>query len=137
VVDEVRLLRLMRSVTDDLAVLREEASADTARRGDRIWLRGIKYTFVTAIEGCVDVAQHICASAGWGPPNDNGDAVRLLGEHGVLDRDLADRVRRAVGFRNVLVHDYVDADDRIVLARLDDPSDLHAFVTAVGEWLRR
>lgn len=63
--------------------------------------------------------------------------MRLLGEHGVLDRDLADRVRRAVGFRNVLVHDYVDADDRIMLARLDDPSDLHAFVTAVGEWLRR
>jgi nicotinamidase-related amidase len=26
----------------------------------------VKYTFVTAIEACVDVAQHICATQGWG-----------------------------------------------------------------------
>ena len=102
-VDEIRILRLLRSITDDLAVLREEASADPARRAEAIWLRGIKYTFVTAIEACVDVAQHICASEGWGPPRDNGDAIRLLGAHGVLDPPLADGLRRAVGFRNVLV----------------------------------
>jgi len=55
-VDEVRVLRLLRSVTDDLAVLREEALADARRRADALWLRGVKYTFVTAIEACVDVA---------------------------------------------------------------------------------
>jgi hypothetical protein len=50
VVDEVRLLRLLRSISDDLAVLRAEASADLGRRADPLWLRGVKYTFVTAIE---------------------------------------------------------------------------------------
>ena len=30
----------------------------------------------------MDVAQHICSTEGWGPPADNGDAIRLLGEHG-------------------------------------------------------
>ena len=104
-VDEVRVLRLLRSISDDLGVLRAEAAADPLRRGDPLWLRGVKYTFVTAIEASVDVAQHVCASEGWGPPRDNGDAVRLLGVHGVLPLDLADRLRRAVGCRNVLVHD--------------------------------
>lgn len=98
-VDKVRVLRLLRSISDDLAVLRAEAAADPLRRGDPLWLRGVKYTFVTAIEAGVDVAQHVCASEGWGPPRENGDAVRLL------PLDLADRLRRAVGFRNVLVHD--------------------------------
>jgi len=84
VVDEVRVLQLLRSVTDDLAVLRHEASSDERRRADPLWLRGVKYTFVTAIEGCVDVAQHICASEGWGPPRDNGDALEVLGRHRVL-----------------------------------------------------
>ena len=78
-VDEDRVLRLLRSVADDTAVLRQEAGASQERRQDPIWLRGVKYTFVTAIEACVDVAQHICATEGWGPPADNGDAVRLLG----------------------------------------------------------
>ena len=103
-VDEVRVRRLLRSISDDLAVLRAEAAADRTRRGDPLWLRGVKYTFVTAVEAGIDVAQHVCASEGWDPPRDNGDAVRLLGVHGVLPLDLADRLRRAVGFRNVLVH---------------------------------
>jgi uncharacterized protein YutE (UPF0331/DUF86 family) len=135
VVDEVRVLRLLRSISDDLAVLRAEASADPTRRGDPLWLRGVKYTFVTAIEAGVDVAQHVCASEGWGPPRDNGDAVRLLGVHGVLSADLADRLRRAVGFRNVLVHDYVEVDDGIVLDRLGNLSDLDDFVATVAAWV--
>ncbi len=134
-VDEVRVLRLLRSISDDLAVLRAEASADPTRRGDPLWLRGVKYTFVTAIEAGVDVAQHVCASEGWGPPRDNGDAVGLLGVHGVLSADLADRLRRAVGFRNVLVHDYVEVDDGIVLDRLRNLSDLDDFVATVAAWV--
>lgn len=134
-VDEVRILRLLRSISDDLAVLRAEASADRTRRGDPLWLRGVKYTFVTAIEAGVDVAQHVCASEGWGPPRDNGDAVRLLGVHGVLSAGLADRLRRAVGFRNVLVHDYVEVDDGIVLDRLGNLADLDDFVATVAAWV--
>jgi uncharacterized protein YutE (UPF0331/DUF86 family) len=135
VVDEIRVLRLLRSVTDDLAVLRAESAADDRRRADWLWLRGIKYTLVTAIEGCVDIAQHLCASEGWGPPRDNGDAVELLGRHGLLEIDLARRLRRAVGFRNVLVHEYIEVDDEIVLSRLKDLSDLDSFVAAVAEWV--
>jgi uncharacterized protein YutE (UPF0331/DUF86 family) len=98
VVDEGRILRLVRSITDDVSVLKRESSADQSRREDPMWLRGVKYTFVTAIEACVDVAQHICATEGWGPPADNGDAVTLLGEHGVCAPSLARSVRQAVGF---------------------------------------
>jgi hypothetical protein len=56
VVDEIRVLRLLRAITDDLSVLRRESDADGERRADSLWLREVKYTFVTAIEACVDVA---------------------------------------------------------------------------------
>lgn len=134
-VDETRVLRLLRSVTDALAVLGRESTVDDTRRSDPLWLPGIKYTFIVAIEACVDVAQHVCSSEGWGPPADNGAAMSLLGRHGVLDRDLAGRMRQAVGFRNVLVHDYVDVDDAVVLHRLDDPGDLAAYVRAISSFL--
>jgi uncharacterized protein YutE (UPF0331/DUF86 family) len=135
VVDEDRVLRLLRSVADDTAVLQQEASAGQERRQDPIWLRGVKYTFVTAIEACVDVAQHICATAGWGPPADNGDAVRLLGEHGILTAELAISMRKAVGFRNVLVHDYIEVDDSIVVGRLKSLGDLEEFVRQVAAYV--
>ena len=122
-VDEDRVLRLLRSITDEISVLERESAAGDSRREDPIWLRGIKYTFVTAIEGCVDVAQHICAAEGWGPPADNGDAVRLLGEHGVCAPGLARSIRQAVGFRNVLVHDYIRVNDEIVVDRVEPIAD--------------
>lgn len=134
-VDETRVLRLLRSVTDDISFLESEARADAQRRSDPVWLRGVKYAFVTAVEACIDVAQHICSSQGWGPPADNGDAMRLLGEHRVIPAELSRRMRLAVGFRNVLVHEYVDVDDAVVLRRLSDLADLQEFVRAVTRWL--
>ena len=131
-VDPVRVAPLLRAATDDLAVLRAEAGAGERRRRDPLWLRGVKYAFVTMIEACVDIAQHVCAAEGWGPPANNGDAMRVLGRHGVLDPDLADRMRQAVGFRNVLVHEYVEVDDAVVVTRLNDLADVEAFVAAVA-----
>ncbi|TRW45988.1 type VII toxin-antitoxin system HepT family RNase toxin [Georgenia yuyongxinii] len=134
-VDDLRVLRLLRAITDDLAVLRQEVAAPPERAGDPLWIRGVKYTFVTAIEASVDIAQHLCASQGWGPPSDNAGAIRLLGRHGVLGNGEAEVVARAVGFRNVLVHEYVAVDDDIVRSRLADLGDLEAFVSAVGAWV--
>jgi len=127
-VDQVRVARLLRAITDALSILTAEASAPAFRRSDPMWLPGVKYMFITAIEGCVDVAQHMCSSEGWGPPADNGDAMRLLGAHGILSTELANAMRQAVGFRNVLVHEYVAVSDHRVVARLSDLSDLQVFV---------
>lgn len=134
-VDEARILRLLRGITDDLAILCRESAAEEARRADPIWLRGVKYTFVTAIEACIDVAQHICSAEGWGPPADNGDAMRLLGSHDVLTADMADALRKAVGFRNVLVYEYVQVSDDIVTARLADLGDLEGFIEQVAAFI--
>ena len=49
--------------------------------------------------------------------------------------ELSDQLARAVGFRNVLVHDYVTVDDNIVVRRLEDLSDFDRFVSAVIDWM--
>lgn len=89
---------------------------------------------MTAIAGCLHVAQHLCASEGWGPPSTNADALRLLGRHGVLAPELAEALSRAVGFRNLLVHGYAEIDDRLVVAQLDRVDDLAGFVASVSRW---
>jgi uncharacterized protein YutE (UPF0331/DUF86 family) len=136
VVDEVRVLRLLRVVTDDLGVLHQESDAGAERRADPMWLRGVKYTFVTSIEACIDVAQHICSAQGWGPPADNGDAMKVLGRHGTLTPEVSDAMRKAVGFHNVLVHEYVEVSDEIVASRLGNLRDLEQFVEQVTAFLR-
>lgn len=86
-VDEVRVLRLLRGVSDDVATLRVEASADELRRVDSMWL--------------------------------------------------ARSMRKAVGFRNILVHEYAEVDDAVVIDRLSDLSDLEAFVRALTGYVER
>jgi uncharacterized protein YutE (UPF0331/DUF86 family) len=135
VVDPVRLARLLQRLGEQLAILRDRAAEDRAAlRADEARLSGTKYRFVTALEAVLDVAHHLLASQLWGPPEDPADAVRLLARHGVLDADLADRLARAIGFRNVLVHGYAEVDDDRVTAHLDDLDDLQGFIDEIRAW---
>jgi uncharacterized protein YutE (UPF0331/DUF86 family) len=135
VVDERRVRRLLQRISEDLTYLGARAAADRAAiRGDVDRLAALKYVFVTAIEGCLDVAQHLCASEGWGPPATNAEALRLLGRHGVIPPELGDSLARAVGLRNVLVHGYADVDDDLVVAQLDRVGEIERFVASVSHW---
>ena len=47
-------------------------------------------------------------------PDSYREAFRLAGEHGLLPRDLAERMQNAAGMRNVLVHLYEEIDYQIL-----------------------
>ncbi len=128
-VDEPRVQRLLRRVLGDVETLRALGAAGDPHQAVR--LGAIKYAFITAIEGGVRVAQHVGASEGWRAPDRNADAFAVLAEHDVIDAQLA----RAVGFRNVLVHQYADVDDERVVSMLDEIGDLESFVTGVSRWV--
>ncbi len=138
VVDPARLARLLLRMGEQLAFLRQRAQQDRDRlRTDEVLLSATKYRFVTAIEAMLDVAHHLLAAELWGPADDSAAAVRILARHGVLDRDLADRLAEAVGLHNVLVHGYAEVDDERVVAHLDHLGDLEAFVEQVRGWAGR
>ena len=130
-VDAERLARIVTRVRHDVATLRATAAAHDLV-ADPTALAAVKYLFVTAIEGCVRAASHIASSDGLGVAESGADAVRLLGRHAVVDPDLAESVARAVGFRNVLVHEYVAVDDDAVRANLALLDDLDAFARALA-----
>lgn len=136
-VDAARVTRLLRSLDEGLAALQRRRDALPDERDSEVWLLAVKYLFVTTIESCIDIAQHLCSTERLGVPADNADAVRRLGEAEIIDRATASGLAAAVGFRNVLVHGYVSVDDAIVLRRLDDHLDLVDFARQVGTWLLR
>lgn len=136
-VDEVRVTRLLRSIDEGLASLARRDAASPDQRADETWLMAVKYSFITVIEACIDLAQHITSVENLGTPANNGDAMRRLGRAGVVSPEVADSMAKAVGFRNVLVHEYFEVDDDIVLSRLADHRDLHEFLHQVGEWIQQ
>ena len=61
---------------------------------------------------------------------------RRLQSSGLLDADLAGRLVRASGFRNVVAHAYDTLDmARVYRAATDGPADLRAFLAALARWL--
>ena len=66
-------------------------------------------------------------------PATMGAAFSGLAASGFIDADLADRQRRAVGFRNIAVHNYEAMDWEIVFALVGEPlADFELFAAAVA-----
>jgi len=84
----------------------------------------IAVNLTRAVQLCVDIAAHWIAASGLPAPQTMGEAFARLADAGVLDAGLAQRLRGAVGFRNVAVHSYRAIDwqivHRIVHRHLDD-----------------
>ena len=81
-----------------------------------------------AVPGCVDIGAHLLAPSGSALPATMGETFTRLGEVGLIDTKLAARLRRAVGFRNIAVHNYEAIDWEIVWLLAGDPlRDFEAF----------
>lgn len=77
-----------------------------------------------ACETAIDLAMYVVSHRKLGVPQDSRDAFVLLQTAGILPADLANRMQRMVGFRNVAVHEYtrlnLDVVRTIITKHLDD-----------------
>ena len=67
-----------------------------------------------AIEAITDLGNHVVADLELGVVNWYSDIPKILAENEYIDAELRERWIQIIGFRNVLVHDYLDIDRKIV-----------------------
>ena len=90
-----------------------------------------------AVQIVVDVAVAMCLRLNLGAPAGYGDAFRRLATAGMVPADLAERLVRAAGFRNVVAHAYESLDMALVhRAASQGPVDLRQFLAAVRDALQ-
>jgi uncharacterized protein YutE (UPF0331/DUF86 family) len=84
------------------------------------------------VQLCVDLAAHRLSALNKPVPVTMGDTFTQLAAQGLLDLGLADRLKRAVGFRNIAVHNYEVMDWDIVHALTGEPlADFDQFAAAM------
>jgi uncharacterized protein YutE (UPF0331/DUF86 family) len=88
---------------------RPERIADDVREE-----RFVEHTLQLAIQATLDVGSHLVSDQRLGEPETSRDVFRLLARAGILTTELAVRLERMAGFRNVVVHVYQEVDLRIV-----------------------
>jgi len=68
-----------------------------------------------AIELCIDMANHLIRTRKLGLPQGSRDSFALLEQEGFIGVELAAQLKKMVGFRNVLVHEYRELDLGIMI----------------------
>ena len=86
-------------------------------------------------QNALDIATHLASTLGL-DPSDYASAIDRLVEADVLPAEFGARFRAVAGFRNILVHGYLEVDLDIVAGSLDQNlGDFEEFARHVERWL--
>jgi len=108
--DDQLLFRHLAALDLALAQLRRHAGRPLALLStnlDERW--SVERGLQVCAQNCIDIATHLTASAGQNP-TDYTNAIDALVPMGVLEPAFAARFRAVAGFRNLLVHGYLEID---------------------------
>ncbi|MFM8986263.1 MAG: type VII toxin-antitoxin system HepT family RNase toxin [Planctomycetia bacterium] len=111
--DDVVIQKLA-SIDRCLAAVRRYVANDHARLDDPMVLDAVVLNLQRACEQAIDAACREVSRRGLGVPTDSADAFTMLERDSILLPTVADRMRRMVGFRNVVVHEYRRIDPAVV-----------------------
>ncbi|MGC8492440.1 MAG: type VII toxin-antitoxin system HepT family RNase toxin [Syntrophobacteraceae bacterium] len=90
-----------------------------------------------AIQNCVDIAAHVVSDLGAAVPGSVNEMFYFLEENDILSSATVETMVKAVGFRNILVHEYGKLDLQEVFAIAHHHSkDLDRFLLSLFEKLR-
>ena len=92
----------------------------------------VLFNIQMAVQNCIDIAAHIISDEGMGVPGSNNEMFYLLEENGYIDTPVVEKMIAAVGFRNLVVHEYgrLDLQEVYKISR-GDIRDLLKYVAAI------
>ena len=74
----------------------------------------VEYNLFQIINHLINITQHIVVDEEYGFPQTSYEASRILFDKGILDSDNLDLMKKMIGFRNVVGHNYLNIDKEVV-----------------------
>ena len=85
-----------------------------------------------SIQISVDIALHIIADSDFESPSTMGESFIVLSEMKIISKEVAERLKKGVGFRNISVHAYEKIDWDIVFSIIHNHlSDFREFAKSI------
>ncbi|MFZ4858326.1 MAG: type VII toxin-antitoxin system HepT family RNase toxin [Desulfuromonadaceae bacterium] len=92
----------------------------------------VLFNLMQAIQGCVDMAAHIVSDEGYGMAGCMNDFFYLLRGRNIISVYLQEKLISAVGFRNLVVHEYAKLNlNQVYYIATHGIGDLEEFVSIV------
>ena len=92
-----------------------------------------------AIQACLDIANHLVAALGLERPRkEAGEAFLVLAKEKIISQDLAETMRKVVGYRNILVHEYLEIERHQTYLNIQEGlKDLVQFTQEIERFLEK
>jgi len=111
----------------------EEYAGDPGRLANFTHQDAIILNVERSCQAAIDLAMHVVAREHLGIPQSSSQAFDLLAVAGRISPELAAKMRRMVGFRNVAIHQYQELKLEILLRIVEKgKEDLIEFCAAFG-----
>jgi uncharacterized protein YutE (UPF0331/DUF86 family) len=133
--DPDRFLALLAGLRQALAVLARYRSTVPRERllADLDTQNMVLFALYRAVQGCIDLGQHLVAERGLPVPSTYREVFRVLGDAALVDDGLARRLEGWGGMRNVIAHHYGVIDIcRVAAALYEELDDLESFAVAMA-----
>lgn len=92
----------------------------------------VLFNLQMSIQNCIDIAAHIISEEGFGVPGSNNEMFYLLEDNGYLNTEITEKMVKAVGLRNLIVHEYARIELRHVHSvAQNDVLDLYQYLKAI------
>ena len=110
----------MNEIIEKMVLLIREHLADIENMGadvdysefqtDKKLRKAIEWSIVSAIELCINVGRYIISENALRIPESNREVFEILSENGFISSSVLEKMKLAVGYRNMAIHRYGDID---------------------------
>ena len=113
--------------------IREKRDVDLNQFLDDIDLQDIVlFNLQIAIQNCIDIAAHIISDEELGVAGSTSEIFYILQENDYIDSKVTDKIISAVGFRNLVAHEYGNLDLKMVYKIVhEDIEDIALFIKTI------
>ena len=112
--DRERILAKIDQLDAYIAELQEIAPKSFAEYQQVEKKRACERLLQVSIEVAIDICNRFVSGLRLGLPAEEEDLFRKLLKAGVISKEMGEKLREMRGFRNILVHEYAQVDDRLV-----------------------
>lgn len=93
---------------------------------------------IVAIEGAIDMCNHVISMNKLCALDDYADTFRVLGELGMFTKDFVKKLAEMARFRSRLVHIYWEVDDEVIYGIIcEDIDDIEQFINKFTKFLSK
>jgi len=131
------MLERIKLLEENLSILEKLKSTLTLEdlKKDKTKEWAIRYGFYESIQILIDISCHLVVKYNLGDPKSYSECIELLKKFEYISEELAEKLIKMVGLRNLLAYEYIKIDPQKLLNYFQNLGDFYEFIKSVVEYL--